>query len=683
MPRRRSISSFLLLLASAFCSPALAAEPSPWLEIHSTHFTVITDAGDKKGREVALRFEQMRAVFALVLGKEHLNQSVPLTILAFNNDKSYYQVAPLRQGEPIGVPGFFLSGDDQDFIVLNLSEDESWRAVAHDFAEMLLNYNYPPAQGWFDEGLAEYFSSIRVDNKHVELGSDPELLPSTSEDLVGNRRNMNAPKSLTELLAAQVWLSLPDLFAMKHDTSTRNRGNHHTLYYAESWIVIHYLLHEQKLPETGAYFDLVLNQHVPVEDAIQKAYGMSSVQMEQAVKDYFHGQTALLTAVDAARQIPSNATPGQAYRFPEPVGPEDSAITSKSLPESDARAVYFDVAIRIPERRDVGLQELHARATSPTVTDKKIEAKRQEQEKKSSEDPDLLPTNAIGNALAHRVLAWDHIQHGEFAEASAELRDAGALNPRDMWVRYYVSILKYRIAQANHSDIPGLPNMMLDLRSVLDWYPELADAYDLLAVARNAGGGPAAALQAERTAIGLSPRNERYVYHLAQIYVAGKKWDAANVQLDRLKASGNPQIAALARELIEQAGTERRYGIPVNAAGAQSKLAPQKSPFDVLEEDAAKRAAEDNATPSGAPEDARPTKFFKGRLVAVDCSHPPAAVLTVSSETATLKLRATNYKSLLLIGADDFSCEWRDRQVTVNYRPGAAKDGELVSLEVR
>jgi hypothetical protein len=218
---------------------------------------------------------------------------------------------------------------------------------------------------------------------------------------------------------------------------------------------------------------------------------------------------------------------------------------------------------------------------------------------------------------------------------------------------------------------------------VLDWYPELADAYDLLAVARNAGGGPAAALQAERTAIGLSPRNERYVYHLAQIYVAGKKWDAANVQLDRLKASGNPQIAALARELIEQAGTERRYGIPVNAAGAQSKLAPQKSPFDVLEEDAAKRAAEDNATPSGAPEDARPTKFFKGRLVAVDCSHPPAAVLTVSSETATLKLRATNYKSLLLIGADDFSCEWRDRQVTVNYRPGAAKDGELVSLEVR
>jgi hypothetical protein len=686
MPRCRSISLFLTLLASALCFPASAAEPNPWLEIHSAHFTVITDAGDKKGREVALRFEQMRAVFATLLGKEHLNQSIPLIILAFNNDKSYYQVAPLRQGQPINVPGFFLSGDDQDFIVLNLFEEESWRAVAHDFAEMLLNYNYPPAQGWFDEGLAEYFSSIRIDNKQVELGSDPELLPSTTQDLLGNQRDTHPPKSLVELLAAQVWLSLPDLFSMKHDTSTRNEGSHHTLYYAESWIVMHYLLHEQKLPETGAYFNLVLNQRVPVEDAIQKAYGMSSAQLEQAVKDYFHGQTALLSAVDTARQSNSNAapasTPGHAYRFPVPVGPDDSAITSKPLTEADARALYAEVQIRVPERRDYGLQQLHSLATAPTPADKKLEAK--QQAKKTNDDPDLLPSNAIGNALAHRVLAWEHIQHDEFAEASTELRDADALNPRDMWVRYYVSILKYRIAQAGHTDIPGLPNMMLDLKAVLDWYPELADAYDLLAVARNAGGGPAAALQAERTAINLSPRNERYVYHLAQIYVASKKWEAANVLLDRLKTSGSPQIAALARELIEQAGTERKYGIPVTAgAMAQSALAPQKSPFDVLEEDAAKRSAAENSTPSGAPDDKRPTKFFKGRLVAVDCSHAPAAILTVTAESATLKLRAADYKSLLLIGADDFSCDWRDRQVTVNYKPVGAKAGDLVSLEMR
>ena len=682
-----------LCLISTLCGivllsiSATAAEP-PWLEIHSTHFTVITDAGEKKGREVALRFEQMRSVFATLLGKERLNQSVPLTILAFKNDKTFYQVAPLRGGQPgnaqpIDVPGFLLPGDDQDFIVLNLFEDESWRAVAHDFAAMLLNYNYPPAQGWFDEGLAEYFSSIRVDNKQVELGADPELRPSLNEDLLGNQQETHPAKSLTELLGAQVWLPLPDLFSMKHDPSTRNLGTHHTLYYAESWIVMHYLLHEKKLPETGAYFDLVLNQHVPVEDAIQKAYGMSSAQLEKAVKDYFHAQTGLFTALDAARQTNPNpaANSAQSDRSPAPVGPDDTVITSKPLPEADERALYAEVASRVPERRDFGLQELHALASMPTAADKKFESRKSE--RRPDEDPDVLPTNASGSPLAHRILAWDHIQHGELEDAFTELADAGALNPRDMWLRYYLSVLKYRDAQARHADIRGLPNMMLDLRSVLEWYPEMAAAYDLLAVARNEGGSTPAALLAERAAINLSPRNELYTFHLAQIYLASKKWEPAQLLLERLKTSGDPQIAALAKELLERSANERRYGIPLGAGTAQSKLTPQKSPFDVLEEDAAKRADAEKATPADGPGDKRPTKFFQGRLVDVDCSQAPAAILTVTAEGRSLKLRAADYKSLVLIGADDFSCDWKDRRVTVNYKPGGSANGDVVSLEVR
>ncbi len=593
MLRNRSIPLCLLFLVLLFCLHASAAEQPGWIEIHSAHFTVITDAGDKKGREVALRFEQMRAVFATLLGKDRLHQSIPLTILAFKSDKTYYQAAPLRQGQPIDAPGFFLPGDDQDFIVLNLFEEESWRAVTHDFAYMLLNYNYPPAQGWFDEGLAEYFSSIRVDNKQVEIGADPELRSSVAEDLLGNQRETTPPKSLTELLAAQVWLSLPDLFSMKHDPSTRNEGTHHTLYYAESWIVMHYLLHEKKLPETGAYLGMVLNQHLPVEEAIQKAYGMSAAQMEQAVKDYFHSLAPLQTALESARQTtvdptrPNDTSAGQIDHFPTPVGPDDSAITARPLPDSDARALYAGIQIRIPERREIGLKTLHDLATTPTVADQKSEAR---QTKRVGEDAEQLPNNAVGNPIAHRILAWDHIQHGEFEEAFTEIGEAASLNPRDMWVRYYLSSAKYRMAQTRHTDMLGLANMMLDLKAVLEWYPEMADAYDLLALARTAGGGPSAAMQAERAAIDLSPREERYVLHLAEIYLASKNWDAANARLDRLKNSSNPQIAALARDLLSQAGAERKYGIPTNAGGVdQPKYAPQKSPFDVLEEDAAKR----------------------------------------------------------------------------------------------
>src|SRR5712671_297789 len=202
------ISFFLLTLLGILSASTPAAEPSPWLEIHSAHFTIITDSGEKKGREVALRFEQMRAVFATLLMKERLNEPVPLTILAFKNDKTYYQSAPLRQGQPIGVPGFFIPGEDHNFIVLNLFEEEPWRAVSHEFAHLLLNYNYPPVQGWFDEGFAEYFSAIRLDNKQFEIGGDPDLQPGLREDALRNQRDpRNRPKSLTELLSGQVWLA--------------------------------------------------------------------------------------------------------------------------------------------------------------------------------------------------------------------------------------------------------------------------------------------------------------------------------------------------------------------------------------------------------------------------------------------------------------------------------------------
>jgi hypothetical protein len=682
MARTRPIPVVLLAaMLLGIPSSARDTEPSPWLEIHSTHFTVITDAGEKRGKEVALRFEQMRSVFAILLMKNRLNEPLPLTILAFKNDKDYYQTAPLRQGQPISVPGFFVPGTDQNFIGLNMFEVEPWRAVAHDFAHLLLNYNYPPVEGWFDEGLAEYFGSIRLDNRQVEIGGDPELNNLFSEDLLQNQHEVrNPPKSLTELLSGQVWLALPDLLTLKHDTSTYNEATHHTLFYAQSWMTIHYLLHEKKLPETGNYFDLVENQHMPVEEAIQKAYGVTPAQFDQAVKAYFHSLTPLFTALDQSKQPDPPQNPPQVYQFPVPVSPEDSAIIATPMRETDAHAYAAEIKTRIPERRGVGLQELQSLATAvdPATLRKASSGKKSDKNKNDATQEGPLIA-ASGNEIAHRALAWDHLQHGEFDAASEELSDAAALNPRDMWIRYYVSVLKYRVANARHADIQGLPNMMQDLRAVLEWYPEFADAYDLLAMARMVGGGPVAALQAERAAIQLSPRNQEYVYHLAQIHIEDKKWDAARTLLEQLKSSGNPQVAAEAREQLSQLANQQKYGL--SAASTAPKFSPQSSPFDVLDQDAAKRAAAEQTSPSAG--DKRPAKFFQGRLVGVDCSKSPAAVLTVSSGGKTMKLRTPDYKSLLLIGADSFSCAWSDRSVSVNYKPGGVSDGDLVSVELR
>src|SRR5439155_11744289 len=91
-------------------------------------------------------------------------------------------------------------------------------------------------------------------------------------------------------------------FRMKNRMANGQEGTHHTLFYAQSWMVVHYLLNENKLAETGTYFDLVENQKVPVEQAIQQAYGMGVAQLDQAVKDYFHSLKPLLVTLDESKQ---------------------------------------------------------------------------------------------------------------------------------------------------------------------------------------------------------------------------------------------------------------------------------------------------------------------------------------------------------------------------------------------
>src|ERR1700732_4191416 len=143
------VAALLAILAAPKLAFAKAKDEPKWIEVHTAHFSVITDAGDKRGREVALRMVQMRAIFGQMLLNDKLQMSVPVTVIALKSDKRYGSVAPAKQSM---AGGFYVPGPDRVYIVLNLFEADPWRAVAHPLAHYLLNYNYPPAQGWFDEG---------------------------------------------------------------------------------------------------------------------------------------------------------------------------------------------------------------------------------------------------------------------------------------------------------------------------------------------------------------------------------------------------------------------------------------------------------------------------------------------------------------------------------------------------
>ncbi|HYA23453.1 MAG TPA: hypothetical protein VEF05_04790, partial [Terriglobales bacterium] len=439
----------------------------------STHFSVLTDADEKKGHAVIARFEQMRGVFAQLLYKNRLNIPEPIDIIALRSDDEYAKVVPARQG--VGLSSaFFIPGDDRYYFVLNLSKDESWRAISRDFAQVLLNYNYPPTQAWFDDGFAQYFSSLHLTDSQMQIGGDP--------------RQGESP-TFVDTLSGSTWLSLPDLFA-KHEES----GARDSLFDAESWILMHYLLNKEKLPAAGAYFGAVENEKLGVEQAIQKAFGMSSAQLEQGVTDYFHSLAATLQTPATLKPGATNPNAASAPATADVIG-----ASIHEIPLGEAQAMVTEMSLRVAEHRDEAEKELASIADQPKMD----------------------------NVVVHRALAWDFLQKKDYDHAIEELGNAVTLDARDPMTHYYLALCKYKEAQLSGEEMKGLANMMQDLHLVLDWDHEFAEAYYMLAVAQTEGGGLRAATDSIRAAIQLSPRKTNYLLELARIYEAGKNWEAA------------------------------------------------------------------------------------------------------------------------------------------------------------
>src|SRR6476661_2924438 len=238
---------------------------------------------------------------------------------------------------------------------------------------------------------------------------------------------------------------------------------------------------------------------------------MTSTQFDQALKDYFKtiGPSLQTQSISPSPGMANSAV----SQFPLPA--ENIGTSFQQVSEIDARALVSELMARLPEHRQQALQELNTIIGQPKTE----------------------------NAIAHRTLAWMHLQSKEYDAANEELSSALELDGADPWVRYYLALVKYHAAESSGHPFQGLSNMMQDLRAVLDWNPEMAEAYSMLAMARVEGGGVNSAMEAMRAAIQLSPRNQGYLLNMAQIYMAGKKWDAATALLERLKVSADPQIA--------------------------------------------------------------------------------------------------------------------------------------------
>ncbi|MBZ5648426.1 MAG: tetratricopeptide repeat protein [Acidobacteriia bacterium] len=602
----------LFLAASVVAWLSIPAPAQEWVEVKSPHFSVITDGGEKRGREIALRFEQMRAVFGQLFNRKYVSLPVPLEIVGFRNGKEMRPYVPLFQGKPVEVAGLFEQGEDRSFILIDLSSEAGWEVVFHEYAHQLLNGNFPPTAAWFDEGFAEFLGSMEIDKNSYAVG--------------------RAPQGVAYTLQSNRLMPAKQLFAVSRQSETYNKsGDSRHLFYAQSWLTVHYLYDRKKMKETGQYFLLVNNQHVPIEQAVQQAFGMDVKKFDEEIATYLRMNRAVGWKGQLAEQV------------------DMSTFTAAPIAPLDARATLADVKLHSPDHHEEAVKEFE----------------------------DILKAQP-DNATAHRGLGYAYLHQDDFDRAGEHFRQAARLSTTDPRVYYFSALVVARQAMlAGRSPREQLSEMKKDLARAIQLDPNFADAYSILGFANMIEGDSEAAITNCKKAADLSPRTENYSLNLARAYLMANRWADAKPILERLKGSPDRSISVVAEQQLARA--ER--AIAETAAAGRHKV-PES--YDAPQWRRSKEEIErEPEKPVEAAPDTRPIKYLRGLLVTVDCSQPPSATLRVLAGARTLTMLTPDTRKLILIGPEEFSCGWTNRKVLVNYKPGGKADGDLVSLEVQ
>jgi tetratricopeptide (TPR) repeat protein len=254
----------LCLLLAISQHPVIAKDS--WISVRTKNFSLIGNAGEKDIRKVGLKLEQFREVFTLLFPTMRFNTPVPTTVVVFKSDDSY---APFKLGP--NIAGYFQPGPDVNYITLTTEvrgEQDPFSVIFHEYTHLLVENTFANVPLWFNEGLAEYYSTFSItDDQKIRLGTP-----------IGNH---------VFLLRQSQMLPLRTLFEVDHKSPHYNESKKQGIFYAQSWALMHYLIIGKagKIEQLGKFMEL-LNAKTPLEPAFQQAFGTSMEVMEKELRDY-------------------------------------------------------------------------------------------------------------------------------------------------------------------------------------------------------------------------------------------------------------------------------------------------------------------------------------------------------------------------------------------------------------
>jgi tetratricopeptide (TPR) repeat protein len=491
---RAAVAALVLL----FSAQAAAAKDT-WTSVRSQNFFLVGNASEKEIRQVATRLEQFRHVFTKLFTKVNFNTPVPTTVVVFKSDSSYKPFKPVAEGKTVEVAGYFQSGDDVNYITLTPERrgaENPFSTIYHEYTHLLVNNSLGPgaAPPWFNEGLAEYYSTFAIeDDRKVHLGRliDYHIFR----------------------LREQKMMPLAQLFAVTHYSLERNKHDVRSLFYAESWALMHYLIlgnEGKRLPQLGEFLGLT-KKGVPTDEAFRRAFQIDTAGMEKELQKYVQANTFM----------------SRVTTFPQKLE-FDSQMTAAPLTDAQAEAYLGDLLLHINRPDDAAVRLQRALDLDPT------------------------------NAMARASLGMTRLRQKRDAEAVVQLREAAAAGATNYLAHYYLAYALSRAGMGENGYMPGsypadaAREMRAALRKAVSLRPDFPESYHLLAwISLVNGDNLAEGAQLIRQAIALAPGNQHYALVLAQLYLRQEKFDEARKTAELLAREGSdPGLRATAQSVL-------------------------------------------------------------------------------------------------------------------------------------
>ena len=273
----------MAVAVAGLLAPVVEAQDLPpanlrWLRVEGPNFTVISDAKEKAARQVLDNLEVLHAVLGSV-SSGRSTMPVRTFAFAFRNGASLnnYSPWPHRQN----VAGFFVSGAYRNYMGIDASTLGGPVGVAyHEYLHVFANANFPEVPLWFNEGLAEYYSTFRIQGRFAHIGRPrPEHV---------------------EWLRSHPPIPLEDLLEVTTSSHLYNESSRAGAFYAQSWAMVHYLFADEGRAGGVARFLDLLSSGQPVQSSFIEAFGQSFGEFEKGLRDYIRSRrfTYLKTPVE-------------------------------------------------------------------------------------------------------------------------------------------------------------------------------------------------------------------------------------------------------------------------------------------------------------------------------------------------------------------------------------------------